>query len=300
MKPNSCKPWRNAVKPRTRCLMMTVTHALEHALALGLPRGEVQMLLLHCLGHDLHDRAWLLTNDHLHLSATQHAAYDRALAQRLQQVPVAYLTGEKAFYGLRLHVDARVLDPRPDTETLVDWALACLPPDRAARLLDLGTGSGAIALAIKAMRPQTAVWAVDVDPNALAVAQANATALALPVTFVQSDWWGQVRGTFEVVVSNPPYIAQDDPHLAALASEPAHALVAGVDGLDALRQIVQAAPAHLVPEGWLLLEHGHDQADAVGLLLAQAGFVSIQSRTDLAGIRRCTGGQWRTVDNAIR
>ena len=225
------------------------------------------MLLLHVLGQPTHARAWLLAHD---TDPLPEAAADRlqALAtRRLAGEPMAYLTGEKAFHGLTLRVDARVLDPRDDTETLVDWALALLPVDAPRRVLDLGTGSGAIALAIAQQRPLAQVVAVDASADALAVARANAERLGLRVDMRRGDWLTPVAGErLDLIVSNPPYIADTDPHLPALAHEPRQALVSGADGLDDIRRIVAQAPAHLAPGGWLLLEHGWDQAGA-----AQAG-----------------------------
>jgi release factor glutamine methyltransferase len=191
-------------------------------------------------------------------------------------------------------VDARVLDPRPDTETLVEWALAVLPAAPAPqglRILDLGTGSGAVALALQHKRPDAQVWAVDASQDALAVARANAQDLNLPVQFVLSDWLAAVPGVFDLIVSNPPYVADGDPHLSALTHEPLQALTSGADGLEDIRQIIDQAPSHLAPDGWLLLEHGWDQAESVQALLREGGFVQVQSRKDLAGMDRCTGGQ---------
>jgi release factor glutamine methyltransferase len=162
-------------------------------------------------------------------------------------------------------------------------------------VLDLGTGSGAIALALQHARPDAQVDAVDASADALAVAQANAQRLGLPVRFTQANWLDGAGNGYTVIASNPPYIAAGDPHLPALRHEPSSALVAGADGLDDIRQIVQNAPAHLAEGGWLLLEHGHDQAAAVRQLLATRGFAEVQSRDDLAGIQRCSGGIWRTV-----
>ena len=253
------------------------------------------MLLLHVLEQPTHARAWLLAHD---TDPLPEAAADRlqALAtRRLAGEPMAYLTGEKAFHGLTLRVDARVLDPRDDTETLVDWALALLPADAPRRVLDLGTGSGAIALALQKERPDARVLAVDASLDALTVAQANAQRLGLPVQFRRGHWMEGLEGAFDAIVSNPPYIASADPHLAALQHEPLQALASGSDGLDDIRTIVAQAPARLASGGWLLLEHGYDQAEAVQALLVAQGFVQVQSRNDLAGIARCTGGQWPTV-----
>ena len=273
----------------------TVAHALAAAQQRGLPRIDAQMLLLHVLGRATHDRAWLIAHDGDALAPEAAARFDALCARRLRGEPVAYLTGTKAFHGLTLHVDARVLDPRDDTETLVDWALDLLPADRPARVLDLGTGSGAIALALAAARPRADVWAVDVSADALAVARANGQRLGLVVAWHHGHWLAPVAGQrFDVIVSNPPYIAEGDPHLAALAHEPRVALASGHDGLRDLRAICAAAPAHLTPGGWLLLEHGHDQAAAVRTLLRAAGLDHVQSRRDLAGIERCSGGQMTT------
>jgi release factor glutamine methyltransferase len=186
-----------------------------------------------------------------------------------------------------------VLIPRPDTETLVNWALTLLPAaPSSAKVLDLGTGSGAVALALKHASPHSAVLAIDASEQALCVARANALSLGLEVTMTTSCWLESVSGVFDLIVSNPPYVREGDPHLAALGHEPLQALTAGADGLDDLRQIIAQAPAYLADGGWLLLEHGYDQADAVSLLLREGGFEAVSSRPDLAGILRCTGGRW--------
>ena len=272
----------------------TLTQCLRQAHALGLVRVDAQMLLLHTVGRPLHDRAWLLAHDHESLTPAQQATWQAALQRRLGGEPVAYITGQKDFFGLNLAVDARVLDPRPDTETLVEWALATLPPPHPAspswRILDLGTGSGAVALALQHARPDAQVWAVDASEDALAVASANAQRLQLPVQFVHSHWMDALAGPFELIVSNPPYVADQDPHLTALRHEPIKALASGVDGLDDIRLIIAQAPSRLASGGWLLLEHGWDQAQAVQQLLRESGFGQVQSRRDLAGVDRCTGG----------
>ena len=274
---------------------MTLQQALSTALSQGLARIDAQILLLHVLGRAGHDRAWLITHDTDTLPLATAAQFEALCQRRLAGVPVAYLTGRKAFYGLELQVDERVLDPRPDTETLVDWALEVLAHQPAPRVVDLGTGSGAIALALQQQRPDAQVLAVDASQDALAVAQANATRLGLPVQFQHGHWLRGLAGGFAAIVSNPPYIAAADPHLAALTHEPLSALASGADGLNDLRSIIAQAPAHLAPGGWLLLEHGHDQAEAIAALLQQAGLAQVQRRKDLAGIVRCSGGQRPTV-----
>ncbi|MDQ0071897.1 release factor glutamine methyltransferase [Variovorax boronicumulans] len=273
----------------------TLAEALAAAMALGVDRLDAQLLLLHALGRAPHDRAWLLAHDTDAMSDAAWASLAAQLSRRLAGEPVAYLLGTKEFHGLDLQVDARVLVPRPDTETLVDWAVQCLEGRNAPRVLDLGTGSGAIALALQHARPDAQVDAVDASADALAVAEANAQRLGLPVRFAQADWLDGAANGYTVIASNPPYIAANDPHLPALRHEPSSALVAGADGLDDIRQIVQAAPDHLAEGGWLLLEHGHDQAAAVRQLLETRGFAEVQSRDDLAGIQRCSGGIWRAV-----
>jgi release factor glutamine methyltransferase len=203
---------------------------------------------------------------------------------------VAYIVGSKPFFGLDLQVDKRVLVPRPDTETLVEWALTF---DTSKTVLDMGTGSGAIALALKSVRPDWQVTALDASSEALAVAQSNAKRLNLNVTFLQSTWFDDLQASqYDIIVSNPPYIVEGDWHMATLAHEPKQALTSGADGLDDIRQIIQQAPDFLPSGGWLLLEHGYDQAAAVRDLLVQRGFVQVQSKQDLAGIERCSGGKW--------
>ncbi len=277
---------------------MTVSEALREALAPGLDRLDAQVLLLHALGRAPTDRAWLIAHDSDPLNPPILERFEALCRQRLSGVPVAYLTGRREFHGLDLQVDARVLDPRPDTETLVDWALEHLEDCATPALLDLGTGSGAIALALQHRRPDAQVWALDASADALAVARANAARLGLPVRFLKGHWlsgWADhglgVPQTFDLIVSNPPYIAADDPHLTRLTHEPPQALVSGADGLDDIRLIVASGLSHLKPGGWLLLEHGWNQADAVAALLHAAGYADIGHRADLAGHTRCTGAR---------
>ena len=269
----------------------TLAHALAQAKAGGLPRLDAQLLLLHACSRSPQERAWLIAHDTDVLPPDALAVWDAVLARRLLGEPLAYITGHKAFYGLDLLVDARVLDPRADTETLVDWALQTLPP-APQRVLDLGTGSGAVALALQHERRLWEVHALDHSADALAVAQANAQRLKLPVHFAQGDWLQGAQGRFHAIVSNPPYVAEGDPHLDALRHEPTLALTSGPDGLDAIRTIIASAPQHLHAGGWLLLEHGFEQAQAVCALLVQAGFSEVQTRHDLAGLDRCSGGRF--------
>jgi release factor glutamine methyltransferase len=290
----------------------TVQEALLRAQKHGIAKVDARMLLLHTLGKDTTNMAWLMSNDNNPINAVQADAYGEVCARRRAGEPVAYIVGHKEFYGLRLAVDKRVLDPRDDTETLVEWALALLPstvhakpsPARtepvevAPRVLDLGTGSGAIALAIQSKRPSAQIHASDASQDALEVARANAATFKLPVQFHQGSWLDAVKDQqFDLIVSNPPYIAATDPHLAALTHEPLQALASGADGLEDIRQIIAEAPAYLRAGGWLLLEHGYDQATAVRALLENQGFNQVESRKDLAGTERCSGGQWLPPPN---
>lgn len=260
----------------------------------GLSRLEAQRLLLHALGRCDTDRAWLLAHDADPLPEPAQTRLAQLLARHQAGEPMGYLLGHQAFHGLDLQVGPGVLVPRPDTETLVDWALALALPANA-RVLDLGTGSGAIALALAAARPGWSVWASDLSAPALDIAQANAQRLGLGLRWLQGAWLAALPAdapAFDLIVANPPYLAADDPHLAALHAEPSQALVSGADGLADLRSLCAQAPAHLASAGWLLLEHGWDQAAAVGQLLRQAGGQDVQSRPDLAGIARVSGARW--------
>ena len=279
--------------------LLSCQQALQAAQALGLDRLDAQLLLLHALGKPASARAWLLAHDDDPLEDAVASAFRQLSLRRATGEPLAYIVGYQEFFGLRLAVDARVLVPRPDTETLVQWTLELLSDPAMAthpQILDLGTGSGAIAIAVahslaKASCKAT-VMAVDASADALSVARENARLLQADVQFIRGCWLNEVSNRFHLIVSNPPYVAAADPHLAALTHEPLAALAAGPDGLDDIREIIRAAPRHLHPGGWLLLEHGYDQADTVLGLLAQRGFSRLQSRLDLAGIRRCSGGQW--------
>ena len=282
--------------------MKKVAALLQAASLQGLPRIDAQMLMLHACGREAHDRAWLMAHDDLGLNERALAAWQSAMARRLAGEPVAYILGYKAFYGLKLAVSPAVLDPRDDTETLVDWALELIPKDQVFKVLDLGTGSGAVALAICSQRPIAQLTATDASPEALEVARSNAKALELPCRFVLSDihashWFSALNSEkFDLIVSNPPYIAGGDSHLAALKHEPDMALTSGADGLDAIRSIVAHAPAHLSKGAHLLLEHGYDQAKAVRDLMSRHGFANVMTRQDLSGVDRCTGATFTALN----
>ncbi len=270
---------------------MTLAQALSAAAGLGLERLDAQLLLLHALGRAQGERAWLLAHDADEIDPAALTAFRGYCERRAGGEPLAYIVGHKEFFGLDLAVDARVLVPRPETETLVEWALELLAGQGSPCVVDLGTGSGAIALALKHARPGAQVEGVDASAGALVVAAANARALGLDVALREASWLSGAGGPYDLIVGNPPYVAQDDPHLNALAHEPLTALAAGPDGLRDIRAIIEQSPSHLRRGGWLLLEHGYDQAAAVRALLAAGGFQSVASRRDLAGIERCSGGQ---------
>jgi release factor glutamine methyltransferase len=240
------------------------------------------------------NRAWLISHETDALEVNQQAAFEALVQRRLNGEPIAYILGSREFYGLPLKTTPATLIPRPDTETLVEAALAKIPQNASLNILDLGTGTGAVALAIASQRPQTKVIAVDASLEALKVAAQNTQSLNLSnVRLIESNWFSAlVSEKFDVIVSNPPYIAQDDEHLkqSDLRFEPLSALASGVDGLDDIRKIIQAAPDYLNPNGWLMLEHGYDQADAVATLLNTRGFSKVAHAKDIAGTLRVTFG----------
>jgi release factor glutamine methyltransferase len=263
--------------------------------AAGLPgaegRWEAEMLLAHALGRE---RSWLYAHADALPDPAAAAAFAALLERRRAGTPLAYLVGRRAFWRLDLAVDAATLIPRPETELLVELALERIAADAPCAVLDLGTGSGAVALAIALERPRARVTAVDASEAALAVARTNALAHGLGhVEFLRSDWFAALAGRrYDVVVGNPPYLAEDDPHLASgeLACEPRDALVSGVDGLDAIRRIAVDAHAATQPGGALLLEHGWTQGEAVRAILAAAGWRSVATKRDLEGRDRVTLG----------
>jgi len=252
-------------------------------------RLDAELLLAHVLNET---RSSVIARDERELTPEEQGDFEHLLERRVAGEPLAYLTGTKEFWSLELEVTKDVLVPRPETELLVEWALELLPPHRdALHVLDVGTGSGAIALAIARERPRALVTGSDVSPAALGVAQRNARRLNVGNASFRHAAFLSAFGQFNLIVSNPPYVAEGDPHLADLRFEPAIALTSGRDGLDALRVIVPEAHGHLRAPGWLLVEHGAGQGAAVRDLFAAAGFAAIETRRDLAGHERATGGQ---------
>ena len=256
------------------------------------PRADAEILLAHCLGKS---RTWLFTWADKTLESAVITAFQGLVTKRLRGVPIAHLIGYREFWTLNLKVTPDTLIPRPETELLVETALALLPPT-PANVLDLGTGTGAIALSIASERPDCCVTACDFSAAALAVAQENAQSHGITnVTFVQSDWFTALPAQrFALIVSNPPYIEAADPHLQQgdVRFEPLSALAAGSDGLDDIRQIIHYAPDWLAHTGWLLLEHGYNQGQAVTALLQERGFQAVRCLRDLAGNERVSLGQW--------
>jgi len=274
--------------------MMTIKTLLEEATSRlngDEAAFEAQLLLQHVLNVN---RAWLIAHSNDVLQYSIHQGFQALIERRLGGEPIAYILGYREFYGLKLKVTPDTLIPRPDTEILVDAVLAKIPADYPSTLLDLGTGTGAIALAVAKNRPAANVTAVDFSDGALDVAQSNAIKLNITnVTFLKSDWLSALnQKTFDLIVSNPPYIEQADTHLQQgdLRFEPLSALASGADGLDDIRTIIHQAKTHLKPHGWLMLEHGYNQANRVASLLETAGFNEVSQALDFAGIQRVTLG----------
>ena len=269
-----------------------MTPTVRQALAqCGLVPVDAKVLLAHVLECN---RAWLAAHETDGLTQDEASAFAALCNRRRAGEPVAYLTGTREFWGLQLAVTPDVLIPRPETETLVEFALSKVPRDRTIRVLDLGTGSGAIALAVAHDRPNADVLATDLSEAALDVARGNAQRLKLTnVTFTAADWYAGIPpGTFELIVSNPPYIGAVDPHLQEgdLRFEPVSALSPGVDGHSALRTIIGGARERLARGGWLVVEHGYDQSDVVQSLFRDAGLSGVMALRDLAGIPRVVAG----------
>ena len=260
--------------------------------AAGICPTDADTLMAILLGKD---RGYLLAfGRDTALTAVQVQAFQTQIDQRCSGVPVAYLTGKRDFWSFSLQVNQHTLVPRPETEHLVENALELGDAETSLRVLDLGTGSGAIALALATERPHWHIVASEVSLDALSVARRNAAQLHLKqVEFVHSDWFVAIQGRYDLIISNPPYIAEGDPHMDKLRVEPQHALVSGPDGLQAIRQIIQQAVDYLVPGGWLFIEHGADQGAACQALLNKQGFMQIGTQQDLAGIDRLSGGRYR-------
>ena len=283
-------------------MMLTVAQALAQS---GLVPVDAQVLLAYVVGNT---RAWLTAHADESLTPNEAARFFSLARRRRDGEPIAYLTGVREFWGLSLLVTQNVMIPRPETETLVERALARLAPDRASHVLDLGTGSGAIALALARERPPVQIVATDVSEAALRVADANARRLGLyNVRFTRADWYDGMelspeRPAFDVIVSNPPYIAAGDRHLGEgdLRFEPMASLTPGGDGLSALSTIVAGAPQWLMPGGWLIVEHGYDQQDDVRALFESAGFIDVESTRDLAGIPRVCAGKLSDAASTTR
>jgi len=280
--------------------MFTIEKALREARA-AIGSTDARVLLRHVLATS---NEFLATHPEQALTVEQTTAFQALVARRELGEPVAYLISVREFYGLEFLVTPDVLIPRPETELLVDLALQRIPVDYPRHVLDLGVGSGAIAIGVAANRPLAKITATDISATALQVAQQNAERL-IPfenranIAFIKSDWYSNLGDTlFDVILTNPPYVAENDPHMQQgdLRFEPANALTPGGDGLDAFRAIIGQAPIHLHSNGWLLCEHGYDQAKAVRALLVAAGFQSVVSHKDLSGIPRTTIGR---IGNAL-
>ncbi|BCM26087.1 peptide chain release factor N(5)-glutamine methyltransferase [Methyloradius palustris] len=282
------------MQPTLRQAVLQAQQQLVSTLQIEPSTARIEAIAL--LNHVMHQssRAWFLAHENDALQANNHAEFQALLTRRLGGEPIAYILGMREFYGLKLKVTPDTLIPRPDTETLVETALAKIPKHQPYKILDLGTGTGAITLAIASQRPKTSVTAVDASEAALSVAIENAATLNIKnVSFLLSNWFADLQNQrFDLIVSNPPYIESNDAHLGQgdLRFEPLSALESGADGLDDIRSIIQAASEHLNPNGWLMLEHGYNQASEVAHLLHQAGFCDVSHAYDIAGIARVSIG----------
>lgn len=281
------------IQPIANPAHLSYADLLEHARALNIDAADAAILISHRLGIS---RANLIAFGERQVDADLAFQIQHDLAERARGVPVAYLCGVQEFYGLALSVDPAVLIPRGDTETLVDTALVAFDRAEVVHALDLGTGSGAIALALKSQRPDWHLTAVDRSESALNVARKNAAALKLDVEFLSGSWFAPVTGKFELILANPPYIANDDPHLSQgdLRFEPTGALAADAQGMADLVHIIDNSTRFLRTNGWLMLEHGHLQGPAVQLHLAQAGYANINTIKDLGDNDRVSVGRLLT------
>ena len=276
----------------------TVREALSQAareIAGESARADAGLLLADALGVS---RTWLIANDDAPVDGARRVRFEAMVARRRKGEPVAMILGHQDFWSLSLQLGPATLVPRPDTERLVELALERIPSATPADVLDLGTGSGAIALAIASERPAARVTATDASDAALSIARGNSARLGLPVRFLHGDWFAPVHGErFDLVLSNPPYLADDDPHLSALRHEPRTALVSGPTGLESIATICRDAPAYLHAGGWLLLEHGNTQGAQARSLLIAAGFVGVQTWSDIEARDRASGGRWTRTDS---
>ena len=268
---------------------MTIRDFMRALSALSLPRNEARLLLAHVLHRD---HAWLVTHDDYKFTVGELEQINALIARRVAGEPIAYLRGEREFYGRTFRCSPAALIPRPETELLVERALLRTPADAALRVLDIGTGTGCIAITIALERPTAMVTAIDISPDALTLARDNAQRLQAKVTFTQSNWFAALPpdAQFDVILSNPPYIVPGDAHLTQgdLRFEPAVALADAVDGLESYRQLALGAWRHLKPEGLLIVEHGYDQGESVPALLRAAGFANVKMHRDLSGHPRIT------------
>ena len=271
--------------------MSTIGEALEEA-SKRIAALDAQVLLRHVTGRDA---SYLIAHPEVPLGAGEAERYNALLERRAAGEPVAYLTGEREFYGRSFKVTPAVLIPRPETELLVDLALERIPQVGTPRVLEVGTGSGCIAISIATERPNAKVLALDNSTDALAIARKNAVEAHIGnAAFLRSDWFGALGNEhFQIVLSNPPYVATNDPHLAQgdVRFEPRSALEGGTDGMEAIRRIIEDGKKHLLPGGWLLFEHGHDQGERARIFLHKAGFADIFTAHDLAGIDRVSAGR---------
>ena len=282
---------QNTVIKSTVMVCDLLTQAEQHLHAFDTARLDAELILCHVTGLE---RTTLYAHPELAIADDLVCAFKKAIDERMNGQPVSYLTGRKEFWSIDFAVNKHTLIPRPETECLVEMALAYIPLDKKFHIADLGTGCGNIGLAIAKERPACLVTATDISQTALKVAKINTTKLGLNnISFIKSDWFDGIERSFNLIISNPPYIKQEDAHLSRgdVKHEPRLALVAGSDGLQVIRQIIRLAPAYLVKNAWLLLEHGYDQGEKTRTLLNQYGFKNIQTHQDYSGLERISLGK---------